>query len=86
MTSWTLGGVVLDAHGDPVAGAAVALAGGPGPYPDVAALTGADGRFSFAVSTAGVYTVQCRAPDGRTARGPAEAGAGAGAPVVLRLG
>ncbi|MEU3775785.1 carboxypeptidase-like regulatory domain-containing protein [Streptomyces sp. NPDC032472] len=86
MTSYTLGGVVLDEHGDPAAGVTVALAGGPGPFPDIAALTGADGRFSFGVSTAGVYTVQCLAPDGRSARGQGEAVAGAGAPLVLRLG
>ncbi|KOG42823.1 carboxypeptidase-like regulatory domain-containing protein [Streptomyces resistomycificus] len=54
---------MLDSVGTPVAGATVHLADGPGPFPDVAALTGEDGRFSFAVPVKGVYTLMCRAPD-----------------------
>ncbi|MGC9376569.1 carboxypeptidase-like regulatory domain-containing protein [Streptomyces sp. MH13] len=54
---------MLDSVGTPVAGATVHLADGPAAFPDVAALTGQDGRFSFAVPVEGVYTVVCRAPD-----------------------
>ncbi|MFD7631222.1 carboxypeptidase-like regulatory domain-containing protein [Streptomyces sp. NPDC059851] len=81
-----IGGVVVDTDGSPVPGVAVYLTGGPGPFPDVAALTGADGRFSFSVSTEGMYTVQCRAPDGRSAQAAAAVGTGGAATVVLRLG
>jgi hypothetical protein len=58
-----INGIVLDSVGTPVAGATVHLADGPAPFPDIAALTGQDGRFSFAVPVKGVYTVMCRAPD-----------------------
>ncbi|MFJ9642241.1 carboxypeptidase-like regulatory domain-containing protein [Streptomyces sp. NPDC101206] len=81
-----IGGVVVDTDGSPSPGVSVYLTGGPGTFPDVAALTGADGRFSFGVSAEGVYTVQCRAPDGRSARASAAAGAREAASVVLRLG
>ncbi len=91
--TYPISGAVLDAHGDPVPGVAVAIADGPGPFPDIAALTGSDGRFSFSVSTEGVYTVQGTAADGRSARASVEVGAGgaaapapAPASVELRLG
>lgn len=92
--TYPISGAVLDAHGDPVPGVAVAIADGPGPFPDVAALTGADGRFSFSVSAAGVYTVRGTAADGRRsqssvevgARGTTSAAASASASVELRLG
>ncbi|MFD0265801.1 carboxypeptidase-like regulatory domain-containing protein [Streptomyces sp. NPDC127106] len=80
-----IGGVVVDTDGSPAPGVSVYLAGGPGPFPDVAALTGTDGRFSFSVSAQGVYTVQCRAPDGRSAQASAAVGSGGAASVVLRL-
>ncbi|MGW8554426.1 carboxypeptidase-like regulatory domain-containing protein [Streptomyces tubercidicus] len=73
--TYPVSGAVLDAHGDPVSGVAVAIADGPGPFPDIAALTGADGRFSFSVSTEGVYTVQGTAADGRSAQASVEVGA-----------
>ncbi|MGW1767229.1 carboxypeptidase-like regulatory domain-containing protein [Streptomyces sp. NPDC002073] len=86
--AYRITGTVLDAHGDPVPGVAVAIADGPGPFPDIAALTGADGRFSLSVSTEGVYTVQGTAADGRSARASVEVSAGGTPPASaeLRLG
>ncbi|MEF2526816.1 MULTISPECIES: carboxypeptidase-like regulatory domain-containing protein [Streptomyces] len=77
-------GTVVDADGSPVAGAVVHLADGPGPVPDIAALTGPDGGFSFPVGAEGVYTVACRTADGRAARAAASVGPAGAPPVELR--
>ncbi|CAL9376159.1 hypothetical protein SUDANB120_00961 [Streptomyces sp. enrichment culture] len=79
-------GTVLDADGTPVAGASVHLADGPVPLPDIAALTGPDGRFSFPVGADGVYTVACRTADGRGARAAVAVGPAGAPPVELRPG
>ena len=50
-------GEVVDAAGQPVALARVAVEDGPGPIQDIGLLTGADGHFTLAVPGAGVYTV-----------------------------
>ncbi|WP_424887466.1 carboxypeptidase-like regulatory domain-containing protein [Streptomyces sp. XH2] len=59
-------GTVRDAAGAPVAGARVAFADGPVPLPDVAAVTGGDGRFALTAPAGGTYTLVCRG-DGGTA-------------------
>ncbi|MFE5672605.1 carboxypeptidase-like regulatory domain-containing protein [Agromyces sp. NPDC056523] len=59
-------GRVTDDAGRPVAEAAVAIVAAPGPVPDIAALTGADGRFTMSVAEPGEYTVVATAPDQRT--------------------
>jgi len=59
-----LSGVVIDRTGRPVAGVRVALAAAPIDMPDIAALTGADGQFSFGVPIAGRYQVQAFGDDG----------------------
>jgi len=53
----TIKGVVLDAAGRPVAQARVFVAKAPGPVPDVAVLTGPDGRFALAASRPGTYEI-----------------------------
>ena len=80
----TLSGIVLDAAGQPVAGARVYLVGAPGPVPDMAVLTGADGRFVLGAARAGRYEVACSndAGDSASARVEVEA---RGAAVELRL-
>jgi Carboxypeptidase regulatory-like domain len=80
----TLSGIVLDAAGRPVAGARVYLVGAPGPVPDVAALTGADGRFVLGAARAGRYEVACSSDAGGVASASVEVGA-RGAAVELRL-
>ena len=52
-------GVVRDASGAPVEGARVMFADGPGPMPDVAALTDAQGAFTLSAPVAGRYRIQC---------------------------
>ncbi|MDB5948126.1 MAG: Carboxypeptidase regulatory-like domain, partial [Ramlibacter sp.] len=51
----TISGLVLDATGHPAAQVRVFIVKAPGPVPDVAALTGADGRFALAATRAGTY-------------------------------
>jgi hypothetical protein len=58
----TVSGVVVDDVGRPLAEAAVAFADSPVPVPDVAVLTGADGRFVLAAPGPGAYTVAVNAP------------------------
>jgi len=55
----TISGTVVDAAGRPVAGARVYIARAPGPVPDVAAVTGRDGKFSLAAARPGVYEIRC---------------------------
>lgn len=62
-----LHGTVTDQSGRPVAGARVALAAGPAPVPDIAALTGDDGRFAFGVPAAGTYRVEAFGDPGHAA-------------------
>ena len=59
-------GTVTDDAGQPLAEAAVAIVAAPGPVPDIAALTGPDGRFAIAAPEPGDYTVVATAPGERT--------------------
>lgn len=81
----TLSGIVLDAAGQPVAGARVYLVGAPGPVPDMAVLTGADGRFVLGAARAGRYEVACSTDAAGAASASVKVGA-RGAQVELRLG
>jgi hypothetical protein len=83
-TPRTLRGTVLDATGHPVAQARVYFAQAPGPVPDVAALTGADGRFELAAGRAGVYEVACSTDAQGSAQVRVELGA-SGTVAELRL-
>ena len=51
----------MDEAGRPVVGARVYYASGPGAFPDLAALTGADGGFALSAPNAGRYEVQVQA-------------------------
>ncbi|MGK5545294.1 carboxypeptidase-like regulatory domain-containing protein [Streptomyces sp. URMC 127] len=78
-------GTVRDAAGAPVAGARVALTGGPVPVPDIAAVTGGDGRFALTAPAAGTYTLVCRG-DGGTATARVRVPAAAAArPAEVRV-
>jgi len=80
----TINGVVLDAAGRPVAQARVYVVKAPGPVPDVAVLTGPDGRFALAASRAGTYEIGCSTD--RSGSGSATVVVGAQDAVVeLRL-
>ncbi len=83
-TARTLHGTVVDTAGRAVAGARVHLVAAPGPVPDIAALTGADGRFTLAAERPGRYEIACDADARGSARATVEVGAGGG-PGGLRL-
>jgi hypothetical protein len=83
-TAPTLSGTVLDAAGKPVAQARVYLVKAPGAVPDVAMLTGADGRFALGAVRPGGYEVACSTDALGSASASVEVGAGA-ASVELRL-
>jgi hypothetical protein len=53
-----ISGVVRDGAGHPVEQARVYFTDGPAPFPDVAALTAADGRYVLSVPTAGRYVLE----------------------------
>lgn len=59
-----LSGRVVDALGGPVAAAAVMVAGGTAPTPEIAIRTDAEGRFRLALP-AGTFRVVAHAADGR---------------------
>ena len=52
-----ISGVVLDSAGNPLADARVYFVEGPGPLPDIAALTDAQGRFQLSAPGSGLYVV-----------------------------
>ena len=81
----TISGTVVDAAGRPVRGARVYIAKAPGPVPDVAALTGADGAFALGAGRAGAYEIACSTDSLGAASANVEV-ATQGATVELRLG
>jgi hypothetical protein len=52
-----IAGTVLDATGKPVAQARVFFTSAPGPVPDIAAITGADGSFRLSAPRPGSYRI-----------------------------
>jgi hypothetical protein len=68
-------GRVVDADGEPVAGATVLFTSAPGPVPDIAALSGADGRFALDAPQPGHYVIAVRDAAGRSAQAEVDVGA-----------
>ncbi|HCT75224.1 MAG TPA: hypothetical protein DGT23_01240 [Micromonosporaceae bacterium] len=58
-------GRVVDGAGRGVADATVMVLRAPGPVPDIAAVSDADGRFVFDSLPAGTYRLRAVGPDGR---------------------
>ncbi len=81
-----LRGVVRRADGTPLAGAGISVASAPVAMPDIAQLTGADGRFVLGVPAPGTYVVGVTAPDGETRRVEMIVGEGDPEPVEVSLG
>jgi hypothetical protein len=81
-----LRGVVRRADGSPLAGASISLASAPVAMPDIAQLTGGDGRFVLGVPASGTYVVGVTAPDGETRRVEMTVGEGDPEPVEVSLG
>ena len=80
-----ISGTVRDDGGRPVAWARVLVAGGPGPYPDVAALTADDGTFQLSVASPGRYRLECHAVGFSPAVVEVSAGAAATPPADITL-
>lgn len=61
-----IAGVVVDTEGNPVEEARVYFVEGPGPLPDIAALTDASGHFALSAPVLGTYQlgVACEGPAG----------------------
>lgn len=59
---------MVDHNGNPVSGAAVMFSASPVPVPDIAELTGPDGRFTLAAPAPGRYEVSVRAATGPPVR------------------
>jgi len=83
--SGTISGTVLGPSGRPLPGARVYLARAPGPVPDVAVLTGTDGRFVLAAAPPGRYEVAASTDAHGTVTAEVNVGS-AGATVTLRFG
>ena len=56
-----ISGRVLDGEGNPIAGARVYFVGGPGSFPDVAALTNEQGAVTLTAPTPGSYEIEAAA-------------------------
>ena len=80
-----ISGTVRDPTGRPVPRARVYFTVGPGPFPDVATVTGDDGAFTLSAPTEGRYTIECAADDRETERVAVEATSGRNTPLEIRL-
>ena len=80
-----LSGTVHDPEGRPVAGARVLFASAPAPLPDIAALTGEDGRFTLSAPAEGSYELAVHADGFAPASARCELTAAAGNPLRIKL-
>ena len=78
-------GRVLDGEAKPLAEVRVFFAGGPVPLQDIAALTGADGRFSLAAPVPGKYRIQFVADNFKTQTVEVDVEGGHGATQEITL-
>ena len=76
-------GRVVDGTGRAVAEATAFVVRAPGPVPDLAAMSNADGRFVIDGLAAGAYRLRAVGPDG--GQGEADARASAPDELVIRL-
>ena len=67
-----------------MAGARAFVSPGPGPFPDIAAVTD-EGRFTLSAPAAGTYEVTCAGESGAAAAQAVEVAEGGESPVELRL-
>jgi hypothetical protein len=69
MKTFSISGSVKAANGAPVPGASVLIAEGPGPAPDIAALSNDAGTFTLDGLSEGTYIVRAFGPAGHEGRG-----------------
>jgi len=78
-----LSGRVADSAGRPVSGAVVMFVGASPAHQDIGQLTGADGRFRYAVLPPGRYFLLARDEQGRTGRADVDVPPDGGAHVEI---
>jgi len=79
-------GKVLDPEGHPVAEAAVYVVSAPAAMPDIAQITGGDGRFTVAAPIPGRYTLGARSDAFGQTQADIEVRGGETVAVDLRYG
>jgi hypothetical protein len=84
VSAFAVSGRVTDAQGQPVAGARVYFVETPVATPDIAQITGADGRFSLVAPASGQYRVGVNASGGRRHQQDVEV-AGGSSEIEIRL-
>lgn len=82
-TSGSITGRVIDAEGQPVSGATVAITGGTQPFPDIAAVTNSQGAFRFGGMQPGSYDLEVHKG---TATGQAQVVVSAPTNVEIQIG
>lgn len=80
-----ISGVVRDPDGEPVPEGRVYFTGGPGPLPDIAAVTGPDGHFALSTPGPGAYEIEASAEGYAPAKATVDAPEAGEAEVELRL-
>ncbi len=83
--NYTIDGQVIDATGRPVPEVSITLQDGPGTFPDLAALTDAEGRFTLHDLSVGRFTLRLVPPEGEPVSRMVEVGNGGTERLVLRL-
>jgi carboxypeptidase family protein len=53
-----ISGIVKESNGNPISQARVSFIAGPGPFPDIAALTDSKGTFALSAPIEGEYIIQ----------------------------
>jgi len=81
-TTSSIVGRVIDAQGNPVAGANVAITGGSQPHKDIGAMTNSDGVFRLGGMRPGSYDVMARKS---TATGYAQVEVSAASPTDVEI-
>jgi hypothetical protein len=82
----TLQGRVLHkANGRPVEGATIVVVRGAGPMPDIAQLSGADGRFTLHGLAAGEWLLAAYGSSGEQGTGQASVPPGACAQLIIQV-
>jgi hypothetical protein len=77
--------VVRASDGQPIAGARVFFASGPGSFPDIAALTDNEGRFTLSAPSPGAYQIEAAADGFATTRKAIDARSGRQVNVEISL-